>query len=238
MKVLDEIPDEWETREGVSHRFRKGYSASDFPWDAFPTVCEKCGREMLNPTRQIFCDEIMIVRTGDLAGKMFVRRELPVGAMFEAIYYRDIPDWCGRDGMALMVVTPDGEWHVDGRANNCTMPEDKLHRCWVRSGNPRDGYCHVDKDGLTCAAGAGSIWMRAPHGWHGFLHRGYLVDADGNGREVVDRMLEAGVPRPLPVAQRVLKVHQVDRPVPAVVRPLGRGWRPRSNRGFSRRPKR
>jgi len=65
-----------------------------------------------------------------------------------------------------------GEWPLDHRASNCTRPDDKVHRCWVRHGRPEDGTLHVDKNGDTCAAGAGSIIMHG--GWHGFLHHGEL----------------------------------------------------------------
>ena len=86
-------------------------------------------------------------------------------------------DWAakGPDGRSLAVVCPDGDglyiWYVDSRASNCTMPNDNEHRCWVRHGDPPN--VHVDKDGLTCAAGAGSIHTR---GWHGYLHHGFLHD--------------------------------------------------------------
>lgn len=238
-RLIDEVDAEWEEHED-GKKYRKRYDEAAYPWDAFPRVCDRCGREFQNPTRQIFVDEIFVVKTGTRAGELFARKEAPVGAMWDIEYYRDIPEWCGRDGIALTVVVPGGEWHVDGRANNCTMPSDSVHRCWVRHGDPRQGYVHVDKDGTpehpTCQAGAGSIWMRSPDGWHGFLHRGYLVDCDK--KHVVDAMLEAATPRVLPAAQRVLKPHQVDRP-PAPPPPL----RPnrlvlRSNRGFQARPKR
>ena len=45
------------------------------------------------------------------------------------------------------------EWDIDGRANNCSMLEDRTHRCWVRHGEPPD--VTVDKDGPTCTAGRG-----------------------------------------------------------------------------------
>lgn len=68
----------------------------------------------------------------------------------------------------LMAVTPDGHWwDIDGRANNCTLKADKRHRCWVRHGEPP--HITVDKAGLTCQAGAGSI--QTPD-WHGFLSNG------------------------------------------------------------------
>ena len=63
-------------------------------------------------------------------------------------------------------------WNIDGRASNCTMKDDRIHRCWVRHGDPAvPGQLHVDKVGKTCAAGAGSI---AVPGFHGYLHRGAL----------------------------------------------------------------
>lgn len=71
----------------------------------------------------------------------------------------------------LHCVTPDKHWwDIDSRANNCTMPTDKKHRCWVRHGEPPQ--ITVDKNGLTCAAGAGSIQTGS---WHGFLRNGQLV---------------------------------------------------------------
>jgi hypothetical protein len=74
----------------------------------------------------------------------------------------------------LVCVLPNGhEWDIEGRANNCTLPEERTHRCWVRHGDPDKGEpVHVDKAGHTCAAGAGSI---AVTGYHGFLHNGVLT---------------------------------------------------------------
>lgn len=46
------------------------------------------------------------------------------------------------------------------------------HKCWVRHGTPPGEVVHVDKNGITCGAGAGSI---AIPNWHGFLHNGELV---------------------------------------------------------------
>lgn len=81
----------------------------------------------------------------------------------------------GPDGKGLYVKTPGGLWFVDGRANNCTRPEDNEHRCWVRHGSPEDGTLHVDKDGDTC--GCGSSIGQGPgfSAYHGFLHHGHLV---------------------------------------------------------------
>ena len=73
----------------------------------------------------------------------------------------------GPDGRALVVICPNGHsWYLDSRASNCTMKHDTDHRCWVRHGSPEEGNLTVDKDGLTCGAGAGSI---IAGDYHGFL---------------------------------------------------------------------
>jgi len=92
------------------------------------------------------------------------------GAMWDA-------PWMGKsfegpDGRHLIVMLPNGrEWAVDGRANNCTMPDDTIHRCWIRHGEPPN--LTVDKRGNTCSAGAGSIQAGD---YHGFLRAGHLVE--------------------------------------------------------------
>lgn len=79
----------------------------------------------------------------------------------------------GADGRVLVVKLPDGtDWVIDSRANNCTLPLDDKHWCWVRDGRPEDGTLHVSKNGPTCSAGAGSI---ATGRYHGFLRHGALV---------------------------------------------------------------
>ncbi len=86
--------------------------------------------------------------------------------------------WSNCDGRHLIVVLPNGRhWDVDSRAGNCTMREDRTHRCWVRRGDVAAGTLHVDKDGNTCAAGAGSILSHGYGGqpdYHGHLHGGEL----------------------------------------------------------------
>lgn len=82
-------------------------------------------------------------------------------------------EWENCDGWHLHAVLPNGHyWNMDQRASNCGRPEDKTHRCWVRHGQPPN--VHVDKNGDTCQAGAGSILAGD---WHGFLHHGELVEA-------------------------------------------------------------
>lgn len=80
--------------------------------------------------------------------------------------------WGNCDGRHLICMVPDGHggtfrWNIDGRASNCSLPANMTHRCWRRHGDPSKGECHVDKVGLTCTAGAGSI---AVGGYHAFLH--------------------------------------------------------------------
>lgn len=79
--------------------------------------------------------------------------------------------WTNCDGRHLHAVLPNGRhWDIDSRARNCGSPDDGEHRCWVRHGEPPN--VHVDKAGLTCSAGAGSI---AVDGYHGFLHHGVFT---------------------------------------------------------------
>jgi hypothetical protein len=53
------------------------------------------------------------------------------------------------------------------QASNCTLPGDKKHHCWIRHGEVPN--LTVDKAGVTCAAGAGSIQAGD---YHGFLRNG------------------------------------------------------------------
>jgi hypothetical protein len=103
-----------------------------------------------------------------------LRGKLQPGALYVAEPAKDNDGWeyTGADGLNVICVLPDGtHWYIDSRANNCTMPADTVHRCWVRHGT-LDGSIHVDKNGNTCAAGAGSI---ATSRYHGFLHNGELT---------------------------------------------------------------
>lgn len=80
------------------------------------------------------------------------------------------PSFTFRTGRHLWVQTPGGSWCIDSRASNCTLPYDYEHRCWVRHGDPP--VVTVDKHGLTCSAGAGSIQCGS---YHGFLQNGRLT---------------------------------------------------------------
>ena len=79
--------------------------------------------------------------------------------------------WDNCDGKHLHVVLPNGhKWSIDSRASNCTLPNDRTHRCWVRTGAPPN--VTVGKNGHTCNAGAGSILSGD---YHGFLRDGVLT---------------------------------------------------------------
>ncbi len=108
-------------------------------------------------------------------GTLKVSNELPPGALYDASYLHDI--YPMPDGICLVGVCPNGHhWIVDSRASNCTMPDDNVHRCWIRHGDPRTGPVHVDKEGHSCKAGAGSIMCGGDPGsekhYHGHLHNG------------------------------------------------------------------
>lgn len=98
------------------------------------------------------------------------KQNLPVGALYAAKMDELAT---GHDGWTIVCRLPEGHnWNIDSRASNCTMPTDTVHRCWVRHGTIGDKLT-VDKSGVTCRAGAGSINVDGI--WHGFLKNGRLV---------------------------------------------------------------
>lgn len=144
-----------------------GSERMDVPHDdpRWPTHCS-CGYQFTEQDEwQHFVDRLYTDGT-----RTWPHRELPVGAMFYADWYPQNMFWDNKTDGHLMVVTPGGEWNIDARASNCTLPDDRQHRCWVRHGEPPT--IHVDKVGHTCAAGAGSILQKS---YHGFLHNGHLT---------------------------------------------------------------
>lgn len=154
--VAEESPDDWS-----AYRY-------DSRW---PRKCE-CGYVFGDRTgehRQVRDERLY---SGCPDGQLYTLRDAPVGAMWDAWWMTD--DYKGADGLCLVVKTPGGDWMVDGRASNCTRPDDWTHRCWTRTGDPRTGMVTVGKTyGPTCAAGAGSIAIGR---YHGFLVQGLLTD--------------------------------------------------------------
>ncbi|MEI7424351.1 MAG: hypothetical protein WCK18_19785 [Prolixibacteraceae bacterium] len=94
--------------------------------------------------------------------------KLEPGCLFWSDWLPEDMYWDNHTGPQLHAVLPNGQqWNIDSRASNCTMPNDRSHRCWCRHGEIPN--ISVDKNGQTCSAGAGSI---AVPGWHGFLTNG------------------------------------------------------------------
>jgi len=141
----------------------------------WPKTCE-CGHEFTASDHwQIFTDTIY--KRADTGEEVSIRVSEP-GMMWDAWWMPDC--YKGADGRCLVVVCPDRhEWMIDGVASNCTMRDDRNHRCWVRHGEPPN--LTVDKDvrpettpsaATTCEAGAGSIQTS---NYHGFLRGGVFV---------------------------------------------------------------
>jgi hypothetical protein len=144
---------------------------------------------------QVNYEPLYEAKGGPHDGALFTLRDAPPGAMWDATWLHDVEWAVGPDGIALHVQLPNGiPWNVDHEASNCTrtqwlpgtyvgedgierhaekMWKGRTHYCWIRHGDPRTGEIHVDKNGDTCAAGAGSILSGS---YHGFLHNGYLTD--------------------------------------------------------------
>jgi hypothetical protein len=154
------MPEEWERDDNK-------YSFEEFGKKEY--TCQYC-KQVFTPTSK------------HGSGVSFGRRpvydttsgEIEAGCMYWATWYGDSFYWDNHKGPHLMVRLPNGsDWNIDSRASNCTMPNDRTHRCWVRHGDPEQGIMHVDKNGHTCQAGAGSIMMA---NWHGFLHNSDLYE--------------------------------------------------------------
>lgn len=140
----------------------KGDDPKAYPIDEWATHCDKCGAA--------------VPLAGEINKQIFYRRLYNTesgspepGDLYLIDYLGEKMYWDNHSGPMLIAVLPDGgEWNIDSRASNCGLPQDRQHRCWVRHGTPP--ALHVDKNGLTCNAGAGSIISH--RGWHGFLHNG------------------------------------------------------------------
>ena len=81
--------------------------------------------------------------------------KVPVGAIWDIGKFGNYRK--GSDGRSLVVMTPYGDWFVDGKSATCTRKDDERHRCWVRQGSPEDKTLTVNKKGDTCESGAGSV---------------------------------------------------------------------------------
>lgn len=152
-----------ELAEDAARRLGDDAFRGDARW---PAACA-CGEPFVDDdARQVFAEALY--RREDGQGALFPLRSAVPGALYDAPWYPEK----GPDGLALVAVCPDGHpWFIDGRARNCTLPDDNVHRCWVRTGVPP--LLTVGKSGgPTCSAGAGSIDTGT---WHGFLRDGQFV---------------------------------------------------------------
>lgn len=87
-------------------------------------------------------------------GARFTLGAAPPGAMYECVWYKKIPEWCGSDGRSLGVMLPDGQdWHIDGPSKGGGK--------WTRTGAPP--RISVTPSILTSR-------------YHGFLTDGVLVE--------------------------------------------------------------
>ena len=130
--------------------------------ERWPMKCAACDYVFDDDDHWQVFRETIYLRTD--TGEEVLQTDNVPGMMFDATWM------CrkGADGRSLYVILPNGkQWAIDGRASNCSMPEDSEHRCWVRHGEPP--FITVDKNGNTCAAGGGSIQAGD---YHGFLRNG------------------------------------------------------------------
>lgn len=171
--------------------WKLGGRPDDYPDDRWPRACDHCGAPVPGPDSGWVIhreghtnpDGMLVVHCQVFRERLF---DSPSGVSEPGnAYWLECPGLWGKEpgedfvcpywdnctGRHLHVILPNGhDWDVDSRARNCTLPQERTHRCWVRHGDPPD--VTVDKAWHTCAAGAGSIGVP---GWHGFLRSGHLV---------------------------------------------------------------
>jgi len=160
--------------DGRGNHYNASPEASEYAEDPrWPTHCSGCGFEFSPDDQwQVNCETIYLSK--DRPDEEFtLKYPRTPGMMWNAWWMSDV--WRGQDGRCLIVVTPDAyEWTIDGPCNNCTMPDDRTHKCWCRHGEVPS--ITVDKSPnpgeTTCSAGGGSI--QTP-GYHGFLRNGIFT---------------------------------------------------------------
>lgn len=158
-------------RSPVKQDWGLGGSVMAYPHDdpRWPKQCDHCGLAV--PTDGTVAVEYQVFH------KNLYNTESGNPEPGDLFYVYDDPDfgcdygWTNCDGKHLNAILPNGRvWDIDGRASNCTLLNDKTHRCWIRHGEPP--LLTVDKKGHTCSAGMGSI---AVGSYHGFLRDGKFV---------------------------------------------------------------
>jgi hypothetical protein len=167
-----------------------GGNISDYPDERWPTKCEHCPAIIVPVPDELCscgCGEMRPPKNAPMRsihhrivyeaqdGTRAVRDELQPGDMYWADWYgcngACIHGWTNCDGKHLILTIPYGQdkastfpWDINGRASNCTKPNDTTHRCWVKHGNHEANELTVNKAGATCDAGGGSIQVTGYHG--------------------------------------------------------------------------
>jgi hypothetical protein len=129
----------------------------------FPNICHSCGVAAPEDANRahffgyLYDTDTMMPEPGDLYFWEHDEGNCPA-------------EWMPCNGAHLIAVLPDGsERDLDGRDPRCAAPENSLHRCWIRKGDPP--YLTVSKQGRTCGEGAGGI---TGSDWFGYLRNGYF----------------------------------------------------------------
>jgi hypothetical protein len=156
-----------------------GGREADYPRDRWPTKCDTCGQAVpFGSPRWFYKSDGVVLEQQLLRKPLFNTNsgDPEPGDLFWQDYLHHEGRcifWDNCNHQHLFGVLPnDHWWDIDSRASNCTLKDDRNHRCWIRHGQPP--RVHVDKNGLSCQAGSGSISVP---GWHGFLHNGVWVTA-------------------------------------------------------------
>jgi hypothetical protein len=160
-RPIDYLYDLEHVKNGLSSRL----NIDSVPSDQWPSVCEQCAEPVpSNANRSTHIGVLYDTDTGSPEpGDLYYSYHEPGKCSY----------WDNCTGAHLIAVLPSGEhWDIDSQASNCTMPNNRQHRCWVRHGEPP--AITVDKQGVTCQAGAGSIAMTR---YHGFLKGGVFSEA-------------------------------------------------------------
>lgn len=155
---------------------------SDYKLEMWPKMCDHCPALVPPDWKKAGFDSGLCDTRGDVVNyQVFKTRNYSspsgnpeVGDLYYITWYpcwekkENCLYWDNCDGKHLYAMCPGGGiWDIMGRCNNCTLPQDRTHRCWVVQGVPPN--ITVGKGGPTCSAGAGSIQT---HNWHGFLQNG------------------------------------------------------------------
>ena len=95
-----------------------------------PASCE-CGYQFTSDDRRSVASSPIYSRVD--TGQEMTLADAPIGALWDAHWFEGSAHHRpGPDGIHLVCRTPGGTWDIDGRAHNCTRPDDDTHRCWLR----------------------------------------------------------------------------------------------------------